>query len=118
MRRSDNDLLRRMLGGELDGGRYQAADIPTPTPRRDESAPPCNGGDTPSSTHQACGKGNCPTVVSAPALAMVYSPRQCWQNLLDPESGLRAGSIFAELVLPLEPGKKCADKEAKTRCLF
>jgi hypothetical protein len=37
-----------------------------------------------------------------PSLAMVYAPKQCWQNLLDPAVGLAHGSIFADLILPFE----------------
>lgn len=48
--------------------------------------------------------GECPTHVHAPSLAMVYAPRQCWKNLLDPASALDNGSLFAELILPLEVG--------------
>ena len=52
----------------------------------------------------------CPTEVPAPSLAMVYSPRQCWQSLLDPAVGLKHGTIFAELVLPFE-GRQIGGKE-------
>ncbi|MBQ9760993.1 MAG: spore coat associated protein CotJA [Clostridia bacterium] len=39
-----------------------------------------------------------------PSLAMVYSPIQGWQNLLSPAEGLAEGSIFTELIKPLEVG--------------
>ena len=51
-----------------------------------------------------CGTGDCPTCIDAPSLAMVYAPKQCWRNLLEPQSALQAGSLFAELILPLEVG--------------
>ena len=53
---------------------------------------------------------SCPTEVPAPSLAMVYSPRQCWRSLLEPEVGLKHGSIFAELILPFE-GSQIGGKE-------
>ncbi|MBE6589108.1 MAG: spore coat associated protein CotJA [Ruminococcaceae bacterium] len=60
----------------------------------------------------------CPTQLSAPSLAMVYSPRQCWRKLLEPHEGLKAGTIFTELILPLEAVSKNGSKEVNTRrCL-
>ncbi|MBE6553551.1 MAG: spore coat associated protein CotJA [Ruminococcaceae bacterium] len=37
---------------------------------------------------------------------MVYAPRQCWQNLLDPEAALANGTLFGDLILPFEGGQK------------
>lgn len=67
-----------------------------------------------------CGSGNgnygdCPTQIHAPSLAMVYAPRQCWRNLLDPQSALESGSLFAELILPLEVGRNTRETEGKGR---
>ena len=58
---------------------------------------------------------SCPTEIAAPALAMVYSPRQCWRKLLDPEEGLKHGTIFAELVLPFEAVPQKGGKEGYAR---
>ncbi len=40
------------------------------------------------------------------SLAMVYSPKQAWQNLYSVEDGLYAGTIFKELDKPFY-GPKC-----------
>lgn len=40
------------------------------------------------------------------SLAMVYSPKQAWQNLYSVEEGLYAGTIFRELDKPFY-GPKC-----------
>lgn len=40
------------------------------------------------------------------ALAMVYSPKQEWQNLYCEEEGMKAGTIFKELDKPFY-GSKC-----------
>ena len=60
--------------------------------------------------------GDCPTHIHAPALAMVYAPRQCWRNLLDPQSALENGTLFAELVLPLEVGRGNNTGETEAKC--
>lgn len=75
--------------------------------------PSCDGG-------YDCGSGNgnygdCPTQIHAPSLAMVYAPRQCWRNLLDPQSALESGSLFAELILPLEVARHTRETEGKGR---
>ena len=67
-----------------------------------------------------CGSGNgnygdCPTQIHAPSLAMVYAPRQCWRNLLDPQSALESGSLFAELIMPLEVARNSRETEGKGR---
>lgn len=62
-----------------------------------------------------CAKGECPTYLHAPSLAMVYSPRQCWRNLLDPQSALDHGTLFAELVLPFERASKRMGTEGNCR---
>ena len=60
--------------------------------------------------------GDCPTHIHAPALAMVYAPRQCWRNLLDPQSALENGTLFADLVLPLEVGRGNNTGETEAKC--
>lgn len=80
--------------------------------------PSCDGSignlvsdDKPSS----CVQGECSPYLHAPSLAMVYSPRQCWRNLLDPQSALDQGTLFAELVLPFEGGSKRMGTEGNCR---
>ena len=143
-RRTDADFLRRMLGGELTGDGYpvinlsisseqpqdersmvgdhrqktmenrqnqqNTVDRRSARPILDENIPPCDGNRN--------SNDGCPSHIHAPALAMVYSPKQCWQNLLDPVSGLSEGTIFAELILPLEVVGKNGTKEVKTRRPF
>lgn len=87
--RVNDDFLRRMTGGEMTSNAEQTAQA-SHTERGEQR----ESGER---------EGNCPTTVHAPSLAMVYSPRQCWRNVLSPEEGLHRGSIFSELVLPFEP---------------
>ncbi len=119
-RRADNEFLRRMLGGELTGDGFPVMSTRAqerPQPRRDEPMPPCNqdGGVSTTAPSHAC---NCPTEIPAPSIAMVYAPRQCWRNLLDPASGLAKGSIFSELILPLGAVPKKCEKEVNPRRPF
>ena len=134
--RADADFLRRMLGGELNGNRCDRSGnrscdrLYNRTPAEPIQGSPrgecCEW--TPASPRvQArqempsvrpdgnCGcqrpcDTSCPTEIPAPSLAMVYSPRQCWQNLLDPAVGLKHGTIFSELILPFE-GRQIGGKE-------
>ncbi len=39
-------------------------------------------------------------------LAMGYVPAQVWQQLYDPTEGLHRGTIFGQLDLPFEGGRK------------
>ena len=101
-RRGNDELLRRMVGGELTGG-----ELPVMKMTRMESP------DQPPSGRPSCNQNDeeaeiseCPTILGAPSLAMVYSPRQCWRNLLDPDAALANGSLFAELVMPFEGANK------------
>ncbi len=43
------------------------------------------------------------TVSDPTSLAMVYSPRQPWQNLYDPMKALSRGTLFADLDKPFAP---------------
>ena len=118
VRRANDEFLRRMLGGELgDGAPFCAVMNPdVSAPMRPQLPPEDNRTACDGSQRPACdggrrsdeNGGECPKHIHAPALAMAYAPRQCWQNLLEPEAGLREGTIFAELILPLEvtPRKK------------
>ncbi len=47
---------------------------------------------------------NCAMQAWAPSLAMVYSPEQCWQGILEPSEALAHGSLFSELVKPFMGG--------------
>ena len=146
--RADADFLRRMLGGELNGGgcvceRDRSYDRSGERSYERSQGRSCscersynrtfvesrrdNTGDccawTPQARQEApmrpendCGcqrpcDTSCPTEIAAPALAMVYCPRQCWRKLFDPEEGLRHGTIFGELVLPFEAAPKKGGKE-------
>lgn len=118
-RRADDDFLRRMLGGELTGDGFPVmnsdptpseADRPTPQ-LQNNSRVRCDG--TPLKDTGA--NVGCPTTLHAPAIAMVYSPMQCWRNLFDPATGLAHGTIFQELVLPLGSFPENAHKEVRSR---
>ncbi len=76
--------------------------------------PSCDGsvGDGVSNNKPTHGDGECQSCVSVPSLAMVYAPRQCWRNLLDLQSALDQGTLFAELVLPFEGGSRKMGREA------
>ncbi len=120
-RRADNEFLRRMLGGDMSGRTCPIMSTRSqerPQPRRDEPMPPCNqdgGRPTPAPHSCTC---SCPSEIPAPAIAMVYAPKQCWRNLLDPASGLAKGSIFSELILPLGAIPKNCEKEVNPRRPF
>ena len=111
--RANDEFLRRMIGGELIGTVPVMNTAPRPTlPDYSNNRTACDGTARKSDNHM---NGDCPTHVHAPALSMVYAPRQCWQNLLDPTVGLEKGTIFAELVLPLEVVRKSTGMEGKNR---
>lgn len=80
--RSDSRFLRRMNGGFQTG-------VPSFAPT-DLPDIPTDAGMTPAVT------------IPAPSLAMVYSPKQGWKGIYAPAEGLASGSIFEELILPLE----------------
>ena len=127
--RADGEFLRRMTGGEpscpLPASMPRCAlgsDSKRGTPMRDARVRVnCNGSPVTITREQGdsrCERGTscapCSPDSFAPSLAMVYSPRQCWKNVLSPEEGLCKGTIFSELVLPLEAGNKHA-KEVTIR---
>ena len=122
--RADADFLRRMLGGELNGndcGRSCGRDRAHMQPRQDQQGNCCEWApqarqEAPMRPENGCGcqrpcDTSCPTEIPAPALAMVYCPRQCWRKLFEPEDALKHGSLFAELVLPFEAAPKKGGKE-------
>ena len=80
--------------------------------------PSCDGsvGNGVSNGKPSRGDGECPTCISVPSLAMVYAPRQCWRNLLDLQSALDHGTLFAELVLPFEGGSRKTGREGYGKC--
>lgn len=99
-RRANDEILRRMLGGEL-----STQEKNSPRPAADGGAVPlpvypggtrCDGSstDVPAATDGSMG--------CFPSLAMVYAPKQKWKNILPPPDGLSHGSIFRDLVFPLE----------------
>ena len=123
--RADADILRRMLGGELNGNGCGRSCERTYERFSSQSqrgmGASCNWApqarqELPEHPENGCGcnsspcNTSCPTEIPAPSLAMVYCPRQCWRSLFSPEDGLKHGSIFAELVLPFE-GRQIGGKE-------
>ncbi len=79
--------------------------------------PSCNSCGCSSSNN--CQNNECPTRIPAPSLAMTYCPKQCWRRILDPAQGLSAGSIFEELILPLEVRSGKSMREGgKSRCIL
>ena len=106
VRRANDEFLRRMIGGEVVRGDFPVASIELPvSPERPQNARlSCDG---------TVIEGECPTHVHAPALAMVYAPKQCWRELFEPEMALRHGTLFAELVLPFEAGRKYGEGEGR-----
>lgn len=111
--RVNDAFLRRMTGGELTSHAEPA--VPTLQAVRSDHSESAKRAEA---TEQTT---DCPTTVHAPSLAMVYSPRQCFRNVLSPEEGLRQGTIFSELVLPFEPygtgsnGCGCNSRETEVR---
>lgn len=98
--RANDELLRRMLGGGAIPFMQKDAENHPPLPDYSHNKFGCDGAPQKEDTAPSC--NICPTNLHAPSLAMVYAPRQCWRKLLKPEAGLKEGSIFAELILPLE----------------
>lgn len=116
--RADAEFLRRMIGGELIADGFPVMNQHTIEAKELSSQPSaqqnrrfaCDGSPASPSQDLAC-----PTTIPSPALAMVYSPKQCWRALLTPAEGLAKGSIFSELILPLEPASHKGDKEVNPR---
>ena len=107
--RSNDEFLRRMLGGELTEGAIPVLNFSDGA----MDGPSCDG-STPNDS-SICGDGECPTCIHAPSLAMVYCPTQCWRNVLQPEAALACGSLFSELVMPLEGYSKNGGMEVRNR---
>lgn len=100
--RVNDEFLRRMVGGELIGDTLPVMQMTRKeaTNQTRSTIPNCNQDDDETALSE------CPVMLGAPSLAMVYSPRQCWRNLLEPDAALSSGSLFAELVLPFEGARK------------
>lgn len=116
-RRANDAFLRQMIGGELTDGRLSTmprGDCPMPSVERRESCTVCEGAT--GENGGSCALSDCPKYAHAPSLAMVYAPGQCWRNLLDIESALEHGSLFAELVLPFRGGRKNTDRRSGPAC--
>ena len=119
-RRANDEFLRKMLGGELTGDGFPVVNLSnapakSPDTRTGSNRISCDG--TPRPTPNGTTDKSCPNNIPAPSIAMVYAPKQCWRNLMDPAQGLSKGSIFSELILPLEAVPNTA-KEVKARWLF
>ena len=108
--RANDEPLRRMLGGELSNCAAPMLSLS----KQEQDLPPCNEGDA-VDIAPSCEIGECPTLVHTPSLAMVYSPIQCWKNVLQPEAALAHGTLFADLILPLEVVEKNCAREVRTR---
>jgi len=122
MRRSNDEFLRRMIGGEQVSAERTVMSSTAPMPfkpiapsvpnLRPNHKTACDG--TPRGEANDMGNvggESCPLYVKTPSLAMVYAPRQCWQNLFDPQTALANGTLFADLVLPFEAGRKFGETE-------
>lgn len=142
--RANDEFLRRMLGGDLTGGELPVMNMEKSDRSNSydfgnegHGGAQMNNGDRVRLSNEGSGvvgdgrpscdgsvsggkpscddRGECPTHLHAPSLAMVYAPRQCWRNLLDPQSALNHGTLFAELVLPFEAGNKRMGTEGNGR---
>ena len=118
----NNSLERRGDDGHRDGmgERGNARLSNEPNGMLGGGYPACDGsvgngvsGCKPPRSH---GDGECPTCVVTPSLAMVYAPRQCWRNLLDLQSALDHGTLFAELVLPFDGESRKTGREGCGKC--
>ena len=56
----------------------------------------------------ACISGKGVPVLQGLSLAMVYSPNQDWDGILEPEEALAKGTLFSGLVFPWYPSR-CHD---------
>ncbi len=135
VRRSNDEFLRKMLGGELSASCGQARCGTRRTTNRCANAyagqtgdtctrgackshemqarqdgPACNEGDSLHHNHD-CGN-SAPWAQTFPSLAMVYSPMQSFENRYEPSKALQRGTLFADLDLPLEG---CNGKEGCAR---
>lgn len=114
--RSNDEFFRRMNADDLRLG-LTGSDIPTfsrtDIPRKDVSPrTSCDGTSTSPAQIQSDGYASC----KMPSLAMVYAPMQAWQELLSPLDGLHQGSIFKELIKPLEVSPFGSDHHTEGGC--
>ncbi len=92
-RRTDDEMLRRMLFG---GGNRRPAAAQHARPVMEPVPPQSGNGDN--------GGAAAPSsfCMNACSLAMVYSPKQEWQELYSMENALSRGTLFRELDKPFE----------------
>ena len=115
LRRSDDEFLRRLRGGEFGGGRIPLqpeGTVPVAS-AGGINLPPETAGN--SETGYSYLSGIPGSVCKMPSLAMVYSPLQDWKGILEPDVGLSHGSIFTDLIKPLEVVMRSGGMEVNTR---
>lgn len=99
--RSDDEFLRRMLGGNFSNRDLPvmspSVGIPTPA-NLDRAGAETRNADNGSGTENGNENGCC----RYPSLAMVYAPEQKWKNLTEPAKALKEGTLFCALVKPFE----------------
>ena len=118
-RRSNDEFLRRMRGGEFceEQRTRQKSEIPVLATldipgANNRQSPSCDGRMSQEPETGREDYGNC----RYPSLAMVYSPKQKWREVMSPEDGLRHGTIFRELVKPWEAGERGRGGIPQTGC--
>lgn len=116
-RRSNDEFLRRMRREEFLSRMNAGSDIPTisrtDVPSLDvRPRASCDGTPLQNATAQRDASFGC----SMPSLAMVYSPYQNWEGLLSPEKGLSEGSLFQDLIKPLEVGGRRSQTNCQGGC--
>lgn len=89
-RRREDEMMRRMLFGG--NGTRHSGGMPV-VPAMESVSDTAGDRD-----EDRCDLGN--GVGGACSLAMVYSPKQGWQDLFSPEEALRKGTLFRELAKP------------------
>ena len=95
-RRKDEDALRRMLFGA--NGSRRPPSAPQDLPVMEQVSPQAirdgMSGDPDTALYSAC--------LNACSLAMVYSPKQEWQELFSVDRALGEGTLFRELAKPFK----------------
>ena len=102
--RVNDEFLRRMVGGELIGDTLPVMQMTRKeaTNQTRSTIPNCNQDDDETALSE------CPVMLGAPSLAMVYSPEQAFDGLYEPEEGLSRGTVFIALEKPFfGDGGKC-----------
>ena len=94
LQRANDEYLRRSATA---GGTPRDDSVPTVS-RPPEPVPPPAPSPAPDNDQSA----PCPASVCAPSLAMVYCPKQAFDDLYDVETALARGTLFGSLDLPFE----------------